>query len=116
MSTGQRLLISGTASNGPDSRSAHAGDLRKHIALTMEIAHAILVSRGFDFSDVTRATAYFKNIQDAPVFDEWRRGRDGEFLPLIVAQSDICRPELLFEMELDAISLEKANRTGLRIV
>jgi hypothetical protein len=59
--------------------------------------------RGFDFNNVTRATAYFKNIQDAPTFDVWLAERDLKFPPVVVAQSDICRPELSFEIELDAI-------------
>jgi enamine deaminase RidA (YjgF/YER057c/UK114 family) len=101
---GRRLLISGTASIEPDGRSAHVGDLRKQIALTMEVAHAILASRGFNFSDVTRATAYFKKIQDAQVFDAWRQEQKVEPFPFIVAQSTICRDELLFEIELDAIT------------
>jgi hypothetical protein len=35
----------------------------------MKVVREILASCGFDFSHVTRATAYFKNIQDAPAFD-----------------------------------------------
>jgi hypothetical protein len=69
----------------------------------MEVANAILISRGFNFSDVTRATAYFKNIQDAPAFDAWRQEQKVEPFPFIVAQSTICRDELLFEIELDAL-------------
>jgi enamine deaminase RidA (YjgF/YER057c/UK114 family) len=103
MPAGQRLLISGTASIEPNGRSAHAGDLQKQIALTMEVTHAILASRGFNFSDVTRATAYFKNIQDAPAFDVWRQKQKVEPFPLIMAESTICRDELLFEIELDAL-------------
>jgi enamine deaminase RidA (YjgF/YER057c/UK114 family) len=68
----------------------------------MEVAYAILVSCGLNFSDVTRATAYFKNIQDALAFDAWRREQKVESFPLIVAESTICRDELLFEIELDA--------------
>ena len=103
MPAGRRLLVSGTASIGPNGRSAHVGDLHKQIALTMEVANAILISRGFNFSDVTRATAYFKNIQDAPAFDAWRQEQKVEPFPFIVAQSTICRDELLFEIELDAL-------------
>ena len=103
MPAGRRLLISGTASIEPNGRSAHVGDLRKQIVLTMEVAHAILASRGFNFFDVTRATAYFKNIQDAPAFDAWRREQKVEPFPLVVAESTICRDELLFEIELDAL-------------
>jgi len=100
---GRRLLVSGTASVGPNGRSAHVGDLRKQIALTMEVVHAILASCGFNFSDVIRATAYFKNIQDAPAFDVWRQEQKVEPFPLVVAESTICRDELLFEIELDAL-------------
>ena len=103
MPAGRRLLISGTASIESDGRSAYVGDLRKQIALTMEVAHAILALCGLNFSDVTRATAYFKNIQDAPAFDAWRREQKVEPLPIIVAESSICRDELLFEIELDVL-------------
>jgi len=105
----RRLLISGTASIGPDGRSLHVGDLQGQIELTMKVVRGILASCGFDFSYVTRATAYFKNIQDAPAFDLWRKEQRLEPFPLITTQSDICRPELLFEIELDAISFVKLN-------
>jgi enamine deaminase RidA (YjgF/YER057c/UK114 family) len=103
MPAGRRLLVSGTASIESNGRSAHVGDLRKQIALTMEVAHAILASRGFNFSDVTRATAYFRNIHDAPAFDAWRQEQKVGPFPLVVAESTICRDELLFEIELDAL-------------
>jgi enamine deaminase RidA (YjgF/YER057c/UK114 family) len=102
---GRRLFVSGTASIAPNGCSAHVGDVCKQIALTMEVANAILVSSGFDFSDVTRATAYFKHIQDAPAFDAWRKEQKLEPFPLVVAGSTICRDDLLFEIELDAIAL-----------
>jgi enamine deaminase RidA (YjgF/YER057c/UK114 family) len=103
MPAGRRLLISGTASIEPNGRSANIGDLRKQIVLTMEVAHTILASRGFSFSDVTRATAYLKNIQDAPAFDAWRQAQKVKPFPLVIAESTICRDELLFEIELDAL-------------
>lgn len=101
----RRLLISGTASINPDGSSSHAGDLNGQIGLSMEVVREILISRGFDFPDVTRATAYFKNIEDVHAFDIWRSKRGLESLPLIATQSTICRDELLFEIELDAIAL-----------
>jgi enamine deaminase RidA (YjgF/YER057c/UK114 family) len=108
-SCGRRLLVSGTASIGLDGRSLHNGDLHGQIGLSMKVVGEILASRGFNFSDVTRATAYFKNIQDTPAFDLWRERQGLELFPLITMQSTICRGELLFEIELDAISLGKTN-------
>jgi enamine deaminase RidA (YjgF/YER057c/UK114 family) len=101
----RRLLISGTASIGPDGHSLHTGDLDGQIGLSMKVVREILASRGFNFSDVTRATAYFKNLQDAPAFDFWREKQGLKPFPLIATQSTICRGELLFEIELDAIAL-----------
>jgi enamine deaminase RidA (YjgF/YER057c/UK114 family) len=103
-----RLLVSGTASIEPSGRSAHVGNVRKQIGLAMEVVQAILASRGFDFCDVTRATAYFKNVQDMPAFDPWLADHDLDLLPLVVAQADLCREELLFEIELDAIMPTRA--------
>ena len=99
----RRLLISGTASIGSDGRSLHTGDLNGQIGLSMKVVRRILVSSGFDFSHVTRATTYFKNTQDAPAFDLWRKRQGLEPFPLIATQSTICRDELLFEIELDAL-------------
>jgi enamine deaminase RidA (YjgF/YER057c/UK114 family) len=99
---GRRLLISGTASIAPGGEPLWAGDIDQQIELTMEVIAAILASRGFGFSDLTRATAYFKNRADIPAFEAWRAGRELGSLPVITAQGGICRDDLLFELEADA--------------
>ncbi len=99
------LLVSGTASIGPDGLTAHAGDIRGQINLTMQVVEAILQLHGRNFSDVSRATAYFKSAADAPQFTAWcHRHGLGEW-PVVSACCDICRRELLFEIEVDAIGL-----------
>jgi enamine deaminase RidA (YjgF/YER057c/UK114 family) len=95
----RRLLISGTASIEPGGQSVNCGDLRKQIEISQEVIQAILNSSGFDFNDVARATGYFKDYPVVPFFD-WSDGRCRQTLNV---QADICRPELLFEIELDAI-------------
>jgi enamine deaminase RidA (YjgF/YER057c/UK114 family) len=98
----RRLLISGTASLGPDGRTAHVGNVRGQIELTMEVVEAILRSRQMSFADVTRAVAYFKRAQDAPLLGLWCAAHR-VWPPMISTRCDICREELLFEMEVDAI-------------
>lgn len=100
---GRRLLLSGTASIAPDGRSAHPGDPGRQVALSIEVVEAILASRGLGFADVTRMTAYFKRLEDAPVFEAWIARRGLDFLPRLATQAEICRDELLFELELDAV-------------
>ncbi len=100
----RQLLISGTASIAPEGHTVHAGDVRSQIHLSMEVTGALLESRGMSFADVTRATAYFKVETDAPAFADWQVRHEWPGLPLVCVGCDICRDDLLFEIELDAIS------------
>jgi hypothetical protein len=58
-----------------------------------------------DFAETSRATAYFKNASDVKVFERWRAASGLESWPVICAVDDICRDELLFELELDALRI-----------
>jgi enamine deaminase RidA (YjgF/YER057c/UK114 family) len=98
----RRLLVSGTASIHPDGNTAWTGDARKQVNLTMEVVGAILQARGLEFGHVTRAIAYFKDPGFKPHFDAWCAARGLRELPVIAVHCDICRDDLLFEIEVDA--------------
>ncbi len=98
----RRLLISGTASIYPDGRTAHLGNAKKQVDLAMEVIAAILQSRGMTFHDVTRASAYFQHPVFKGYFDAWCAERHLREMPVVPMHCDICRDDLLFELELDA--------------
>ncbi len=102
----RKLLISGTASIAPDGSTVHLDDVRSQIALTMEVAEAILHSRNMDWRDATRAVAYFKDISDAPLLSAYCVGRELERFPSALAHSHVCRDDLLFEIEIDAVKVD----------
>jgi enamine deaminase RidA (YjgF/YER057c/UK114 family) len=97
----RRVLVSGTASIAPSGESVHLGDVDRQVARTVEVVEAILTSRGMTLDNATRAYVYFKYAKDAPAFQRYCDGR-GLSLPAIVAAMDVCRDDLLFEIELDA--------------
>lgn len=99
----RRLQISGTASIHPDGRTAWVDDPRRQLDLTMAVVEAILQSRRMGFSDVTRATVYLRHPQHAELFRAWQVGRDLPALPVVVTHSVVCRDDLLFEIEVDAV-------------
>jgi len=99
----RQLLVSGTASIAPDGRTEHVGDVRKQIELSMEVVEAILKSRQMSFADVSRATAYFKSPADVAVWEDWCARHEERAMPVVCACCAICRDDLLFEIELDAI-------------
>lgn len=98
----RRLLVSGTASIEPGGKTMWVGNPKKQIDLTMEVIGAILASRGMTFRDVTRATAYFQHPLFRPYFETWCAVRELQHLPVVPVHCDICRRDLLFELELDA--------------
>ena len=98
----RRLFVSGTASIWPDGKTAWVGDVPKQIALTMEVVAAILQSRGMDFRHVTRATAYFQNKVFMRHFEAWCELHEVRRMPVVAFEADVCRDDLLFEIEVDA--------------
>jgi enamine deaminase RidA (YjgF/YER057c/UK114 family) len=99
----KRLYISGTASIDPAGETAHVGDPQAQVKLTMEVVCAILESRGMDWANVQRALAYFKHAEDAPILETYRVQNKLPRFPVVLVENDICRDELLFEIEVDAI-------------
>lgn len=98
----RRLLISGTASIAPAGHTLHVGDCAAQISQTFDVVEALLRSRDMDFSNVTRSVVYFRHPADAPLFDAFLQTRGMPYFPAVVARADICRDDLLFEIELDA--------------
>jgi len=102
----RRLYVSGTASIDKAGNTIFLDDCRSQVAKTMEVVQAILESREMGWGDVNRALAYFKRAQDAPFLAAYRQENDLPRFPVIVAENDVCRHDLLFEIEIDAV---KAN-------
>jgi len=99
----RRIFVSGTAGIGPDGHTRHIGDVLAQTALTCDVIEAILASRGMGWEDVTRATAYVRHPEDVGVLEEHRRAVGMPELPVVTAHNVICRDELLFELEVDAV-------------
>ncbi|MEI8206083.1 MAG: RidA family protein [Kiritimatiellales bacterium] len=104
--THRSLLISGTASIDPDGKTVYQDDPEKQIRLTLDVVKALLESRAMDWGDLFRGIAYFKDMNDLPVY---RRVAEELGIPrfsLAVSHADVCRDDLLFEIEVDAVKIE----------
>jgi len=98
------VTISGTASIAPGGASLYEGDVVKQIHLTLDVVEAILKSRGYKWADTVRAIGYFRNIDDLPIFNAICKERGISPLPLAPAHAIVCRDDLLFEIEVDAVA------------
>ena len=100
----RQIFISGTASIEPHGKTIHEHDIDGQIQVTMDVVEAILQSRDMGWGNVTRAIAYVKHPEDIPRFDQYRIDHGLESVPIITMTAEVCRDNLLFEMEADAIS------------
>ena len=105
--SGRVLFVSGTASILPNSSEvAYLDDPVKQIDCAMNAALAIVESRGMTAADVTRAIVYLKKPEYRELWRNWvattgkARGYRAGITTELVAE--VCRPEWLFEVELDA--------------
>lgn len=103
--TYSRLFISGTASIDSGGETVYLGDCMRQIDLTMRVVEAILHSRKMDWHDLFRGIAYFKDFNDKHLFDEYCERHEIPRFPLATAHADICRDNLLFELEADAVKI-----------
>jgi enamine deaminase RidA (YjgF/YER057c/UK114 family) len=102
----RKLFISGTASISYDGQTVHTGDIYKQIELTMQVVLLILESRKMYWIDVNRALAYFKDPRFLDPWNCWCKENPAFSLPLCITHADVCREDLLFEIELDALVIK----------
>ena len=99
------LLISGTASIGPNGETLHVGDFRAQTRRTYANITALLAAEGATWKDIVRTTCYLRDIErDYAAFNEERTAfyeeQDLDPLPASTGiQAILCRPELLVEIE-----------------
>ena len=98
-----RLYVSGTASIDKKGKTVFADDTSEQIKMTMQVVKAILDDAGMDWKDTVSSLVYFKHRKDFGLFDDHCRGA-GIKLPHIKVEADVCRDDLLFELELDAVA------------
>lgn len=95
-------LVSGTASISPDGRSMHVGNFEAQVELTMAVVEAILLSRGMVWTDVVRSIAYIKDEADMARLPGLLASLGVPGIPMVITRADVCRHDLLYEIELDA--------------
>lgn len=113
---GKLLFISGTASVGIDGTTLFPDQPGAQIEATLDVIEAILTSRNASWEQIIRGVAYLKRPKDLPL---WQRLATRWGLPterILLCQGEICRKDLLFELEVDVFlpspSHERRNQSA----
>jgi len=98
-----RIEISGTASIDESGHSTHIGDLRAQIGHTLDAVQALLATEEAGLTNISGATVFLKHAEDRAVYRAVTRERGLNDLPAVLVQADVCRGDLLFEIDGTAI-------------
>lgn len=93
------IHVSGTAAIDESGASLYPGDAGKQIQCTLDKIQALLAQEGAGLMDICAATIFVKRPEDAIIYRKEVDARGIEGIPGICMKADICRDELLFEMD-----------------
>jgi enamine deaminase RidA (YjgF/YER057c/UK114 family) len=93
------VFISGTASIDANGKTTNINDAPKQIEATINNVRAVLNEMQCQDEDVVQATAYCKTPEIEKLFhNQW----SDLIWPSLTVIADVCRDDLLFEMEATA--------------
>ena len=99
---GRLLIVSGTASIGQDGGTLHKGDASAQVGRAMRVATELLKARRMQWENVLRGVVYCKGPGPLRHFLAYCRRHGIAGGRMARAFTDLCRDDLLFEIELDA--------------
>jgi enamine deaminase RidA (YjgF/YER057c/UK114 family) len=93
------IQVSGTAAIDAQGQSLYPGDVRSQIDCTFDKIAALIGQEGATLSDIAAACVFVKRPEDALIYQERAVARGLQNLPTVIMAADVCRDELLFEMD-----------------
>ena len=93
------IQVSGTAAIDAQGRSLHPGDVQAQIDCTFDKIAALIGQEGAALADIAAACVFVKRPEDALIYQERAAARGLEHLPAVVMVADVCREELLCEID-----------------
>jgi len=96
------IQISGTAAIDEHGKSLFPEDIRSQINCTFDKIDSLLKQEGSGLADISAATVFVKRPEYAELFWKMAAERGLEKFPAVCVVADVCREELLFEIDAEA--------------
>jgi enamine deaminase RidA (YjgF/YER057c/UK114 family) len=94
-----QVQVSGTAAIDERGKSLFPNDCRAQIFRTFDTIEALIAPTGASLKDICQATVFLKRAQDLPVYRQAAAERGLADLPAVCVVADVCRDDLLFEVD-----------------
>jgi enamine deaminase RidA (YjgF/YER057c/UK114 family) len=99
---GTLIEVSGTAAIDENGKSLYPNDIRSQVRCTLAKVDSLLHQARASLKDICAATVFVKKPEHAEVVREVTADLGIENLPAVCVVADICREELLFEIDAEA--------------
>ncbi|MBW2454722.1 MAG: hypothetical protein JRI68_09430 [Deltaproteobacteria bacterium] len=99
----QTIWVSGTASIDSAGRSLHHGNPEAQVLETLLSIAALLEPAGASLADIASGTFFYKDAESRRVYERVSTLLGLPELPLVPVLADVCRDELLVEIEAVAL-------------
>jgi enamine deaminase RidA (YjgF/YER057c/UK114 family) len=93
------LYLSGTASIDEAGRTIHSGNFAAQAERMLHNIESLLAQQGATFDHLISGVVYLRNADDAPALRALLDQRGGDGFPCAMVQANLCRPDLLCELE-----------------
>jgi enamine deaminase RidA (YjgF/YER057c/UK114 family) len=97
------IEVSGTAAIDEHGVSLYPGDIRAQINCTFDKVAALFKQEGAGLKDICSATVFVKQPEFAEIFYEMAAARGLVDFPFVCIVADVCREELLCEIDAEAV-------------
>jgi enamine deaminase RidA (YjgF/YER057c/UK114 family) len=101
--TSNKLIISGTASIDSRGITLYPGNVLMQINHTMKVVKSIMDNEKYGWENMVRAIAYFRDMNHVHYFIDYCLTNQIDSSSVLIAGGTICRDDLLFEIEVDAV-------------
>lgn len=97
------VLVSGTASIGVTGETLHCGDREAQVLVTLLSIADLLDAENGKLEDICTGTLFYKDLETLQAYQRVTRLLGMTELPFVPVLADVCRPELMFEVEAVAV-------------
>jgi enamine deaminase RidA (YjgF/YER057c/UK114 family) len=97
------IEVSGTAAIDGHGVSLYPGDIHAQIECTFDKVQALLEQEGAGLKDICSATVFVKHGEYVEIFHAMAAARGLDEFPGVCVVADVCREELLFEIDAEAV-------------
>ena len=104
-----QILVSGTASIDDAGNTVYKGDMRSQILKTFEVVDALISTEGAALNHIVKSTVFLKNRNDLDIYLKTLDETGVKNFPAVLVQADVCRHDLLFELDAVAVMESQGN-------